>query len=338
MFNGQLPNTLGVFLVLEIFAAPFGYEGASALMNRQWVRTIVAYAICVPLALGGLAVLGIPVLGHDLTTPVSVFLLKWLLPVTSNPYAWLALLLMAAFWLRMKPTATKPRQHAQVPPSGLLMPVPKMRTAEEWTAAGIALEQIINQKFEYRELILDGKHFINCTFTHVNMFYDGTLPSDFSHCQFDDDTVRHLHTHSPGIAQWMEIARSVGLLKPGANFAITPLEAAQNPTHHIAVADAGIEMLVTHSDKNAKDVDFVQFTTRGRASAKSPNTGRKPRALRFTKPVVQTVREPDLPAEVPVGKGQLIVKRFTEHGFAFEERGTVDDEVVAEVYFNGNSN
>jgi hypothetical protein len=98
-----------------------------------------------------------------------------------------------------------------------------------------------------------------------------------------------------------------------------------------------IEMLVTRAPGNTKDLDLVHFSTQGRISVEI-TTGRKPRALRFIIPIEQTVREPDLPAEVPVGKGKLIIKRFTERGFAFEERGTVGDDVRAEIYFNGNSN
>jgi hypothetical protein len=73
----NLPNTFGVFLVLEILAAPFGYEGAAALMNRQWVRGAIAYLIALPLGAAGLMTLGVPILGHDLTQAIRIFLTEW---------------------------------------------------------------------------------------------------------------------------------------------------------------------------------------------------------------------------------------------------------------------
>jgi hypothetical protein len=82
----NLPNTFGVFLVLEILAAPFGYEGAAALMNGQWVRGTIAYLIALPLGAAGLMAFGVPILGHDLTQAIRIFLTEWLLPLTSNPF------------------------------------------------------------------------------------------------------------------------------------------------------------------------------------------------------------------------------------------------------------
>jgi hypothetical protein len=112
---------------------------------------------------------------------------------------------------------------ADAPASGLPIPFPKVRTAQEWT--DFKLEQVPNRKFEYSELILDGKNFVNCTFTHMHLYYDGTAPMAISpDCVFDEDTKRNVHTHSPGIAQWMENIRSFGLLREEAKFAITPLD------------------------------------------------------------------------------------------------------------------
>jgi hypothetical protein len=98
VFNLQLPNTFGVFLVLEILAAPFGYEGASAIMNRQWRRASVAYAIALPLAVAGLIALGVPILGKDLTVAIGSFLADWLLPL-SNPYFIVFLAFLVLAWL-----------------------------------------------------------------------------------------------------------------------------------------------------------------------------------------------------------------------------------------------
>jgi hypothetical protein len=98
MLNFQLPNTVGVFFVLELFAVPFGYEGASAIMSRQWVRAIVAYLIAIPLAVGGLLALGIPIVGQSSAASIGRLLVRWLGPL-SNPYLILLLLVLVLFWL-----------------------------------------------------------------------------------------------------------------------------------------------------------------------------------------------------------------------------------------------
>jgi len=93
-----------------------------------------------------------------------------------------------------------------------------------------------------------------------------------------------------------------------------------------------ISMVVARGPENTKDVPLVHFSTLNRVSHEIGLPG-EPQTLRFIFPVEQTVRERDLPAEVPVGKGKLIVKRFTKTGFAFEEQNTEGDQVRAEVYY-----
>jgi hypothetical protein len=104
-----------------------------------------------------------------------------------------------------------------------LIPLPVVRTMEEWTELGGKLTIVTNRKFEYVEEVVDGKAYVNCTFTHVNTFYDGTAPVSFSNCTFDADTISHFHTHSPGIAQWMETLRTLGIFRPDLKHAINPL-------------------------------------------------------------------------------------------------------------------
>ena len=55
--NSSFQIVLGVFV--DLIAAPFCYEGCSALMNRQWLRAIIAYLVGIPLALVGLSIVGI---------------------------------------------------------------------------------------------------------------------------------------------------------------------------------------------------------------------------------------------------------------------------------------
>lgn len=114
-------------------------------------------------------------------------------------------------------------RHGSSPSSqGLAVPFPKVRTVQEWS--GYKLEQVTNRRFEVSELVMDGKSFVNCTFVQMRLFYDGTAPMAIVKCELDEDTVSHILTHSPALAQWTENLRSLGRLKEGTNFAMTPLE------------------------------------------------------------------------------------------------------------------
>jgi SAM-dependent methyltransferase len=93
---------------------------------------------------------------------------------------------------------------------------------DQWTAAGSRLDESINQSFKYQEVRIDGRKFVGCSFTHVNLFYDGTLPFHFDNCQFDPDTMSHFHTNNPAMAQWTELLRTLGVLKPDTNFVLQP--------------------------------------------------------------------------------------------------------------------
>src|ERR1700682_5701183 len=89
-------------------------------------------------------------------------------------------------------------------------------------------------------------------------------------------------------------------------------------------------------DPTIRNVPFVRFTTEGR-NAREIETGGRPSRLRFTLPTEQMVRFDDLPANVPVGKGRLVVKRFTNSGFAFEEINTSGEWVAAEIYYGAHA-
>jgi hypothetical protein len=61
--------------------------------------------------------------------------------------------------------------------------------------------------------------------------------------------------------------------------------------------------------------------------------GGHPRALRFVKPHEVTVREGNLPFDIPAGdSGRIVVKKFLSDGFTVDEIGSSDVEVEAEVY------
>lgn len=77
------------------------------------------------------------------------------------------------------------------------------------------------------------------------------------------------------------------------------------------------------------------FRTQGRRDGHE-NTPSRPRALRFTLPMNAegiTVREGNLPAEIPCGAGKLVIKRFADTEVIFDEIGTDGEEVRAEIYY-----
>jgi hypothetical protein len=108
-------------------------------------------------------------------------------------------------------------------------PMPAYRTVEEWDELRLHLTPITNRKFTHEQVILDGKHFVGCSFVHVNLFYNGTAPFALINCEYDEDTKKHFHSQSPGFAQWTELLRELGMLREGLNFALTPVEPIEPP-------------------------------------------------------------------------------------------------------------
>jgi hypothetical protein len=107
------------------------------------------------------------------------------------------------------------------------VPMPTFRTIEEWNDALKGLKVITNRKFTHEQVTLDGNQFIGCSFVHVNLFYNGTAPFFFVSCDFDEDTKKHFHSRNPAMAQWVELLRTLGMLREGLNFALTPVEPGQ---------------------------------------------------------------------------------------------------------------
>jgi hypothetical protein len=82
---------LGVFV--DLVAAPFCYEGCAALLNKQWLRAIIAYIVGIPLALVGLSIVGI----------ISASYTSWVIPIV-QPLAldarwWLLVLVFVLLWI-----------------------------------------------------------------------------------------------------------------------------------------------------------------------------------------------------------------------------------------------
>ena len=75
------------------------------------------------------------------------------------------------------------------------------------------------------------------------------------------------------------------------------------------------------------------FTTGGQ-TARKISTPSKVAKLRFVVPHEQIVVEADLPTDVPIGNGRLIIKQFAKDGILLEEQKTFGDVLQAEIYFD----
>jgi hypothetical protein len=77
---------------------------------------------------------------------------------------------------------------------------------------------------------------------------------------------------------------------------------------------------------------LLEFATEGQ-HARLIELGFEPTAIRFIEPAPErVVRASDLPVEITVGGGRLIVKQFTPRGFVVEESETKGDQVRVEGY------
>lgn len=136
------------------------------------------------------------------------------------------LILGAALWVIRQLLPRQERSEGEVlgPTIGrpIPLPRPRLQVAEGWTS--FRPEEVSNRKYERSELLLDGTHFRNCTFTQMHLYYDGTAPIAFTDCQFDEQTRQGIASHSPSIAQWMEIIRHLGWLREDAKHTTMPLE------------------------------------------------------------------------------------------------------------------
>jgi hypothetical protein len=92
-----------------------------------------------------------------------------------------------------------------------------------------------------------------------------------------------------------------------------------------------VAMVCTPSPNSLNELPWVEFITEGIKARHIDTNGRRPKKLRFIMPNEQVVE--DLPAIVRLGKGRLIIKRFTDTGFLIEEDKSIDEHAKAEIYF-----
>ena len=90
--------------------------------------------------------------------------------------------------------------------------------------------------------------------------------------------------------------------------------------------------VIIGSPERENKVQKVMFGTEASGDVFIPSSGGQPKALRFIRPHEVIIREGELPKEVPMGDGRLVVKKFTPKGFLIEEISTYNVQVEVEVY------
>jgi hypothetical protein len=109
-------------------------------------------------------------------------------------------------------------------------------TPAEWTKRSESLEVISGARFLHQDVQLDGRKFIDCTFTRSNLRYDGLAPTLCGAlCNFDQFTRDHIGTANPALAQWTQILTAIGLV------------------HGVSIAADGKE--VPQRDPNLQNID-----------------------------------------------------------------------------------
>lgn len=78
----------------------------------------------------------------------------------------------------------------------------------------------------------------------------------------------------------------------------------------------------------------VSYASRGRRHYAYDKFGRRPNAVRFSKPEDRIIRAADLPAVMPCGRGRLVVEKFFARGVVIDEDGTTGDPVAFVGYFD----
>lgn len=81
-------------------------------------------------------------------------------------------------------------------------------------------------------------------------------------------------------------------------------------------------------------LDQASYETSGRRHFAYGGLGRRPKAIRFTKPEDRILRSADLPFVMASGKGRLVVEKFYSDGVVIDEDGTSGDPVAFLTYFD----
>lgn len=98
-------------------------------------------------------------------------------------------------------------------------------------------------------------------------------------------------------------------------------------------SQGNLKAVMTPADQ--KGIARASFTTNAAGTHDVTTTsGQLPTRLHFIKPRKMTIRNSDLPAEVPGKRNNMRVTHFVPGGFMVNERDCVGDVVEVEIYFD----
>jgi hypothetical protein len=76
------------------------------------------------------------------------------------------------------------------------------------------LQEVLRQNYMNEEVKLDGKRFLECTFSNVRFFYQGMARFEMINCNFSGKGVPIIGTGSPAIAQMISFMNTLKMI-PG---------------------------------------------------------------------------------------------------------------------------
>jgi hypothetical protein len=97
-------------------------------------------------------------------------------------------------------------------------------TADAW--ATYRYENVLGHHFFNEVVVLDGKHFANCTFENVTLTYQGKGPVQMVNSRLirHADSIVKIHTDNVVVQQTLSIMKGLGQLPPGYKDEEVPLE------------------------------------------------------------------------------------------------------------------
>jgi hypothetical protein len=105
-------------------------------------------------------------------------------------------------------------------------PSPSITEPPSWS--NTALEEVKGRDYSHKEVVLDGRRWIDCNFDGATLYYDGTAPTEMTSCTINNAT---LTSHSKAIAQTITIMNAFQKAEGSAQPATVATPIPHDRTH-----------------------------------------------------------------------------------------------------------